>query len=332
MKKTLPVRMKAVFQDSQGSDLILRDVKVPEPGKGEVLVKMKYSPLNPSDLSQLRGTLTPLPEYPYIPGIEGSGTVVAAGGGILPEIRAGKNVACSPKGKGGTWAEYIVTDASKCIPLGKNIDLQSGSMLIVNPMTALAMIDIAKKGRYKALVNNAAASSLGLMMVDLCKSYKIKLINIVRNNNQLSILKEAGAEYIVDASDTAFSMNLRKLLEKLDAKLIFDAVGGEQTEIIIKESLYGSRIIMYANLSDKSFSADSRDILQYGKTIEGFSLPLWISDKSIIQLLGHTKRVKSFISGLHQPLIREKFGISEISSALLQYRNQMSGGKILLEL
>ncbi len=332
MKKSLPVHMKAVFQDSPGQDLILRDVKIPEPGKGEVLVKMKFSPVNPSDLSQLRGTLAPLPEYPFIPGIEGSGTVVAAGKGILPRMRAGKNVACSPKGKGGTWAEYIVTDASKCIPLGKNIDLQSGSMLIVNPMTALALLDIAIKGKYKAIVNNAAASSLGLMMVDLCKSNRIKLINIVRNNNQLGILEKAGAEYILNSSDSDYIINLRKVLKELDAKLLFDAVGGEQTEIFIKESLDGSRIIMYANLSDKSFSSDSRDILQHGKTIEGFSLPLWISGKSIIQLLSHTKRVKAFMSASHKPLVKEKIGLSEINSALIKYREEMSGGKILLEL
>jgi NADPH:quinone reductase-like Zn-dependent oxidoreductase len=332
MKNSLPEQMKAVFQDSPGSDLIVKDVEIPRPGKGEVLVKMKFSPLNPSDLSQLRGTLSPLPDYPFIPGIEGSGTVVAAGKGVIPLLRSGKNVACSPKGMGGTWAEYLVTDASKCIPLGKNIDLISGSMLIVNPMTALAMVDIAVNGNYKSIVNNAASSSLGLMMIDLCKVHNIQLINIIRDNKQYSILERAGADYILDSSDNNFRINFKKLTEKLDARLLFDAAGGEQTEIMIKESLKGSRVIMYANLSGKQFSADSRDILQHGKTIEGFSLPLWISDKSIIQLLRHTGKVKSFISGSHKPVVKKMFGISEINTALSKYREKMSGGKILLEL
>ncbi len=332
MKYTLPDKMKAVFQESKGSDLVVKEIKIPEPASGEVLVKMRYSPINPSDLSQLRGSMTPLPAYPFIPGIEGSGTVVSTGRGIIPALRSGKNVACSPKGKGGTWAEYMVTDAAKCIPLNKNISLESGSMLIVNPMTALALIEIAKKGKYTSMVNNAAASSLGLMLIDLCKTNNIKLINIVRNSKQLEFLEQHGAGNILNSSDKGFVGKFREISKELGNRLIFDAVGGEQTGIFIKESPGNSRIILYASLSNDFFSADTRDILQHGKTIEGFSLPLWLADKSITQLLRHTAKVKSFIASGQHFNIRSKYNITEVNEALRDYKTSMTGGKMLLEL
>ena len=72
-------------------------------------------------------------------------------------------------------------------------------MLIVNPMTALAMIDITLKGKYKSIVNNAAASSLGLMMIELCKKHRINLINIVRNDKQVKLLEQNKAENILNS-------------------------------------------------------------------------------------------------------------------------------------
>jgi len=332
MKYSLPDRMKAVIQEKQGSDPVISELKIPEPGKGEVLVKMHYAPINPSDLSQLRGTLSPIPEYPFIPGIEGSGTVVSTGKGIIPALRSGKNVACSPKGKGGTWAEYLVTDATKCIPLNKRISLENGSMLIVNPMTALAMVDIAVKGKYRSLVNNAASSSLGLMMADLCKIHNINLINIVREDSQVKLLEQQGAKYILNSSDKDFVSDFRKLTMELEARLLFDAVGGEQTGVFIKESPGGSRIILYANLSNDVFSTDTRNILQHGKVVEGFSLPLWTAKKNILQLLRHTGKVKSFITSGHKTVIRAKYDISEVNRALDEYRKEMTGGKLLLKL
>ncbi len=332
MKHTLPSKMKAVFQESKGSELVIKEINLPVPGKGEVLVKMKYAPVNPSDLSQLRGTMTPLPLYPFIPGIEGSGTVVSAGKGIIPALRSGKYVACSPKGKGGTWSEYMVTDATKCIPLNRNISLEIGSMLIVNPMTALALIDIAKKGKYNTIVNNAAASSLGLMLADLCKTHRINLINIVRNSKQQELLTKHGAGIILNSSEKDFIRDFRKLSIEHKCRLIFDAVGGEQTGMLIRESPVNSRIILYANLSDDSFSADTRDILQFGKVVEGFSLPLWLGEKSIIQLMRHTAKVKSFIASGNHLKVRSKFDITEVNEALKHYKANMTGGKLLLKL
>src|SRR5258708_29335716 len=95
-------------------------------------------------------------KLPVIPGMEASGTVVAASG--FARAMIGRRVACSaPQDGDGTWAEYMVTQASMCFPLLPRIDLEAGSALIVNPMTAVALLGEAKRAGAKAVVQTAAA-------------------------------------------------------------------------------------------------------------------------------------------------------------------------------
>ncbi len=121
MKNPVPSQMTAVFVNAGNGQLFTKKVDVPIPGKGEVLVKMCAAPINPSDLAKIREI--PADEIAdFIPGNEGCGTVVAAGNGILPRIFLGKRVACSAKyTTSGTWAEYMVTPAGSCFPMGKSI-------------------------------------------------------------------------------------------------------------------------------------------------------------------------------------------------------------------
>ncbi len=140
-----------------------------------------------------------------------------------------------------------------------------------------------------------------------------------RKESQVKLLKEKGAKYILNTSASSFKSDFIELVNKLDAKLYFDAVGSDQISVYIKESPTGSRIILYANLSNSNFSADPRDILQHGKTIEGFSLPLWLRSKSIIQLLRHTARVKSYLKKEGTPY-KAKYAIQDVNIAINEYR------------
>ncbi|MCD4664961.1 MAG: alcohol dehydrogenase catalytic domain-containing protein, partial [Bacteroidales bacterium] len=271
MAKNTEHMMKALFQDEPRGKLFYREVDIPVPGKGEVLVKMEASPINFSDLSLLQGTFSTKPQYPVIPGIEGSGRVISSGGGLIARMRVGKRVACTTTaGRGGTWADYMVTSATNCIPLNSKINSEQGSMLIVNPMTALALIDIAKRGKHKAIVNNAAASALGRMLVRLSNRYGIPLINIVRREEQIIILKGEGAKIIINSNDPDYEQSLGELTHKHHATLILDAIGGSQTETLVKTAPDNSTIILYAKLSEEPISLDSRLIVQSNKKIKGF--------------------------------------------------------------
>ena len=323
--------MKAIIQENPGDELYLKDVPIPEPGPGEVLVKMNFSPVNPSDLSLLQGTYAGKPHYPIIPGIEGSGIVVKSGKGIIASFRKGKRVACTAsEHRGGTWAEFMVTSAFRTIPLDKKINDEQGAMLLVNPLTALAFIEIAKENRQQAIVNNAAASSLGKMLIYLCKIYDITLINIVTRQSQLNTVQEQGAEYILISSSPDFEKELVYYSEKLNAKLFFDAVGGEQAEIMLRTSPNGSTLITYAKLSEQNITFDPRLLLQQNKKIQGFSLGNYTAEKTILQNLRTVGKVKDLLSNNVKINVSARYRFEEIHEALDYYRSNMSAGKVLL--
>ncbi|MDT8402032.1 MAG: zinc-binding dehydrogenase [Bacteroidales bacterium] len=323
--------MKAVIQEKPGDLLYIKDIPIPEPSEGEVLVKMSFAPVNPSDLSLLKGTYAGSPLYPLVPGMEGSGLVVKSGKGIIARSREGKRVACTASGQSnGTWAEYMVTSALRTITLDKHIDDEQGSMLLVNPLTAVAFIEIAQKEKITALVNNAGASSLGKMLISLCRENNIDLINIVSREAQRRNLKELGASYVLNSSAPDFENELARYSDMLGARLFFDAVGGKQAEIMLKASPPGSTVITYAKLSEQNISVDPRLLLQQDKKIRGFYLANYISGKSIIHKLRATGKAKKLISGQNNIRVSARYPLEKVNEALDYYRNNMSSGKVLL--
>ena len=331
MKFTLPRTMKAVRQLEAGGELTVVELPLPNPGKGEVLVRMAASPFNPSDLSLLKGVNLEKPVYPLTPGLEGSGTVVASGGGVLADLRMGKRVTCSStEGYGGTWAEYMLTSAMRVIPIKKTIGMEQGAMLIVNPMTALAFMNIAKEGRHKAIVNNAAASVLGKMLIKLCAGSQLPLINIVRRNEHVEMLKKQGAEYVLNSEDEDFEIRLKELTHQLHATLLFDAVGGNQTAKLVDAAPYGSTIVVYSNMSDEPFSIEPRTLIQADKSIKSFFLGGWASKRSILQTLKAARQVQALAGDELSSKVQKRYPIEQADEALNYYLNHMTGGKVLL--
>ncbi len=194
--------MKAVQCDGAGVPLAVREIPVPRPAAGQVLIRVAASPINPSDLRFLSGPPAGSTGA-IVPGLEGSGTVVSAAAGLIPRLLVGRRVAFA-SAQGGAWAEYAVAPATRCIPLGKNVSLEQGATLIVNPLTALAFFDIARRGGHTAIVNTAAASALGRMVIRLGRRAGVKVINIVRRREQVELLRELGADVVLDNSDAAF--------------------------------------------------------------------------------------------------------------------------------
>ena len=326
----IPKTMWAMRQHEASSNLLLEQVDTPIPKKGEVLVKMDYSPINPSDLSFLQGTYAEKPSYPTIPGIEGSGTVVAVGGGIIPKLRMGKRVSCtSTKGYGGSWAEYMLTSAMHVIPIG-DLDFKQASMLIVNPLTAVSFIDIAKANKHKAIVNNAAAGALGKMINRLAKSSNIPCINIVRSEEQRTLLSNEGAQIILNSSDKSFKLEYQELCRKYSATLILDPVGGASSSNLLEFAPNKTVLMLYANLSESPIAIDSRVLVQEEKQIQGFYLANYSANKNILKSLADSKKVQKLISNELKTSINKTFALGELNEAIELYKNNMSKGKVLI--
>ena len=121
----------AVLNSYSGADaLSIEQRPIPKPGRNEVLVKIAFSPINPSDLATLKGFYGFKDPTPNVPGGEGSGEVVSAGPGVMASYFLGKNVACAGWGTGGgVWSEYVVKSVKGGVmPLNKSLSLEQGAM------------------------------------------------------------------------------------------------------------------------------------------------------------------------------------------------------------
>src|SRR5437764_9333738 len=135
--KRLPETMRAVKLRSYGGgadSVVVAEKPVPRPGNGQVLVRVAAAPVNPSDLSFMHGTYGHRKRLPVVPGFEGSGEVVAAGGGLLAHLLLGRRVACAAPADGDcTWAECMLAEASHCIPLSQANHNKPSATMHANP-------------------------------------------------------------------------------------------------------------------------------------------------------------------------------------------------------
>ena len=330
--KLYPETMQAVFLDGPTGRLAVKEVKIPEPGPDEVLVKMSASPVNPSDLARIKDALAEFDLATYIPGLEGSGRVVGAGKGMLPRLWLGKRVACSAHYiTSGTWAEYMVTKAVSCFPLGEKISDEQGSMSLVNPLTALAFFEIAKKHRHKAIINNAAASALGRMIELLGKKRGIPVINIVRNQKQAGMLRQLGSRYILDSSVPSFIGDLGTISHDMRATLLLDSVCSRQLELMCDALPPDSTIMIYGNLSgEEQIFFKPRTLISNNINISGFYLGASAKKNSLFSNMMNLREVSSLMSKDLKISIQERFPLSGIQEAVDTYLANMSAGKVLI--
>jgi NADPH:quinone reductase len=327
----IPEKMKAVQLDISGGSLVVHSMAIPQPRHGEVLVKMAAAPVNPSDLARLKSAMVEQDLASFIPGIEGSGTVVAAGKGLLPKIWLGKRVACSSvHPSSGTWAEYMVTSASFCFPIPRTVSDEQGSMLLVNPMTAVAFFDIIKHDKHKAIVNSAAAGALGAMIIFLAKRHKVPVINVVRNERQAQMLIAGGERYVLNNSDETFTDQLSSLTHELEATLALDPISGSYTQQLLEALPYGGTVIVYGNLSASDQGPSLRPLLLDNKKLHGFYLGNWMKDNGLIKTVRNLNRVKQLLRNNIRITVQNRFPLDKTQQAIDTYLNNMTGGKVLL--
>lgn len=224
---------------------------MPEPNPHEVLVKILATPINPSDLGLLFGgadmttaraaTRDGLPMITAdIPppgmramagrlgealpiGNEGCGIVVKAGDSPEAQALVGRTVALLG---GEMYAEYRCLPVAMVMPLPDGTDPVDGASCFVNPLTSLAFAETMRMEGHSAIVHTAAASNLGQMLVKICAKDGIPLVNIVRSEAQVALLKGIGAQHVLNSADADFQDRLTDALVETGATIGFDAIGG----------------------------------------------------------------------------------------------------------
>jgi NADPH:quinone reductase-like Zn-dependent oxidoreductase len=335
-----PDQMRAVVLDDYRPDveaaiagLSVASMPVPRPGPGQVLVRMEAAPVNQSDLLFLQGLYGVRKELPAVPGWEGAGTVVASGGGLFARSLRGRRVACGGQTDAdGTWAEYFVAPANQCVPLHRDVDFELGANSVVNPLTALGLLEMIRRGRHAAAVQNAAVSQVGLMMTRLCREAGIPLINIVRREEQAEMLRASSEPYVLDSSAAGHHQALRSLAKELRASIAFDAVAGETTGRLLDALPGGATVVVYGALSnEKCRELDPIGLIFHNKRVEAFYLGQWLKGKSFLAALRIVRKSQALIAGgTLRTNVARRIPLSGLREGLTDYVRNLSEGKAIL--
>ncbi len=248
---TSGLQLHSLITEAGELKLSLESVPVEQPGDDQVIVQVAAAPINPSDLGLLVGpadmstaTASGTAENPVITakvpeqfmpamaarigesmpvGNEGGGVVVAAGSSEAAQAMLGKTVGILG---GASYSQYRTLHVAQCLVLSDGTTPREGAACFVNPLTALAMVETMRMENHTALVHTAAASNLGQMLQKICLKDGVDLVNIVRKQEQVDLLKGLGAKYVCNSSDESFMDDLTDALVATGATIAFDATGG----------------------------------------------------------------------------------------------------------
>ncbi|APW59388.1 zinc-dependent alcohol dehydrogenase family protein [Paludisphaera borealis] len=325
----------AVFESFGGPSEVLRirDVPTPEPGPGEVRVRMIASPINPSDLMVVEGRYGVLPTLPSTPGFEGVGVVDKAGPGLMGRLVVGKRVAVI-NSKGGNWAEYAVIPWRQARPIAADIPDDQAATFFVNPATALAMVrHVLKVPKGEWLLISAAGSTLGKMIIKLGKHDGFKTLCVVRRSEAKAELVALGADAVISSSEGSVPEQVRAITGGDGPRYALDPVGGEAGTAIFRSLGTGGRLIVYGSLTGQPIEVDPRLVISGRRVVEGFWLGFWMRDRSIPASLLLFREIAALIrNDVLTSEIGASYALDDIVPAVREAAAVGRGGKVLLKL
>ena len=229
--------MRAMRVVEHGRPLELAEVAVPEPGPGEVLLRVHACGLNFADTLLVDGHYQEKPELPFSPGLEVCGTVVALGAGVS-DPPPGTRVACFA-GRGGL-AEYLAVPAALCVGVPAGLaDEEAAGFLVAYGTSHVALAWLARLRAGETLLVLGASGGVGLSAVEIGALMGARVIGVARGPEKQAVARAAGAAHVLDAA-----ADLRAEVKALGgADVVVDPVGGAAFDAALGAARPGARLL-----------------------------------------------------------------------------------------
>lgn len=301
----------------------------PTPGPGQVRVRNHVMTINPADLLSIEGRYgaTP-PDLPATPGVGAWGVVDAVGDGVT-HLSIGDPVL--PIG-GGLWADTVVVPERMAPKAPPGADPAQAAMMRANPGTAHLMLsDIVDLTEGDWIVQNAANSNVGRMVIRFAQEMGLHTINIVRRADIVPALKADGADVvIVDDGSTDLAEAIRSATAEAP-RLALDAVGGAATGSLASVVADRGTVVVYGLLSGDDNSLAARDLVFRDVKVRGFWLADWYQTASAQDV----RDLHSFLnSRLDQGVIATDidafYPLDQVKDAVAHAARAGRNGKIIL--
>ena len=223
----LPETMTAMGFDDPGGPDVLRPetLPVPEPGENQVLIRVSHAGINRPDVIQRQGFYPPPPGASPIPGLEVSGTVVATGPGVGPEVQ-GRRVCALVSG--GGYAEYAVADAGSCLPLPEGCSFEQGAALTETMMTVWTNVfDVCALKPGETFMVHGGTSGIGVSAIQMAKQWGCKVLTTAGSEEKCIAAKTFGADRAINYKTEDFEAVVK---EEGGVDVILDMVGGDYVQ------------------------------------------------------------------------------------------------------
>ncbi len=317
--------MRAMRAHELGAGLVMDDIPMPDPGPGQVRLKIHACGVNFADTLIVKGRYQEKPPLPFAPGMEVCGTVDALGEGVTGPV-AGTRVATNC-GAGG-FAEYALAPASACAPIPDAMsDTQAAAFQIAYGTSHVALGHKANLQPGERLLVLGAAGGVGLTAVEIGKLMGAEVIAVARGADRLEQARAMGADHLLDSETT----DIRATVKALGgADVVYDPVGGSAWQAAIRAANPGARLIPIGFASGEIPQIPANILLVKNLTVIGFYWGGYARFKP--QVIADSMRtlVGWFEAGRIKPHVSHVVPLAEANRALELLETRQATGKVVV--
>ena len=323
--------MKAVEISQPGGPevLVLTERPVPEPGPGEVLIKVSAAGINRPDVFQRAGNYPPPPGASDLPGLEVAGEIV--GGDLAAgEFTLGDRVCALVAG--GGYAEYCVAPALQCLPVPRGFtDIEAAGL----PETFFTVwSNVFDRGQLKsgeALLVHGGASGIGTTAIQLAVALGHTVYATAGSDARVKAVEALGAAKGINYRTQDFVEEIRIFTEGKGVDVILDMVAGDYIERDLKCLADDGRVVIIALLGGPKGTVDFNQVLRRRLTITGSTLrPRPVAFKAAIAVALREKVWPLLESGALRPVVHATFPLEQAAEAHAMMEAGDNIGKIIL--
>jgi len=261
--------MKSVVFDAYGSPgkvLRVEDVAMPEPGPGQVRVRLVLSPIHNHDLMIVTGHYGVKPPLPHHPGTEGLGIVDKLGDGVST-VTVGDRVT---GGASGAWSDYYLTNAAGLVVVPASIDDATACQLTAMPMSAVRLLADLDVEAGDWIAQNAANGAVGKMLAKLAAEAGVNVLNIVRREDAVAELAAEGIGNVVSSEHADWRERAQVLTDGAPVIRAVDSIGGRASDELMDLVGAGGRLVSFGALSGRPLQVSADNLLFKQTTISAF--------------------------------------------------------------
>ena len=332
MADLIPQMMKTVGFDAPGGPEVLKlsDLPVPQPGTGQVLVKVAFAGVNRPDVIQRKGFYPPPPGASPIPGLEISGTVAALGEGVDPGLLGTQVCALV---SGGGYAQYCLAMADHCLPVPADLPLDAAAALPETLFTVWHNVferGWAKEG--EAILVHGGTSGIGSMAIMLGKLFGLTVIVTCGGADKCAAALKIGADHAIDYKASDFVAEVARITDGAGVQIVLDMVAGDYVARNLNCLAPDGRHITIAVQGGMNATINLAQVMQRRLTLTGSTLrPRTNEFKALLAQEISRLAWPLVTGGVLRPVMDQTFPLADAAGAHARMEAGTHIGKIVLE-